>query len=83
MSKTNTYWVSFSWTYLLWMGDVCEEGENEWDESEYCEAMRFRCPKKDVKKEVEAYVKNELKYDKYKDLKITIEDCYLTSDEEL
>lgn len=83
MGRTNTYWVSFSWTYLLWMGDICEEGENEWEETYDCDERRFRCCKKEIKHQVEEYVKKELMYEKYRNLKITIEDYYITSDEEL
>lgn len=81
MGRTNTYWVSFTWTYLLWM--EVEEGEWGWEEVDDCDAGRFRCPKSEIKHEVEEYVKQELQYDKYKNLKVTIEDFYITSDEEL
>lgn len=83
MGRTNTYWVSFSWTYLLWMGNICEEGEPEWEEADDCDATRFRCQKAEIKHEVEKYIKRELEGCKYKNLKITIEDSYITSDEEL
>lgn len=83
MGRTNTYWVSFSWTYLLWMGNICEEGEPEWEETDDCDATRFRCPKTEIKHEVEKYIKRELTGCKYKNLKITIDDSYITSDEEL
>lgn len=72
----NTYWVTFSWTYLIWTG-------NEWEEVNDCDGRRFRCHKKEIKHQVEEYVKNELMYEKYRNLKLIIEDYYITSDVEL
>lgn len=77
MAKHSTYWVSFSWTYKYQdpeTGELTEEEESE--------AMRFQCPKKDIKKRVKEYVDDWADVP-CKDIKITIDDYYLTTEYEI
>ena len=50
---------------------------------EYCDSGRFHCRKRDIKKEVESEIRSELRYEHYTDLKIKINDFYLTTDFEV
>lgn len=75
MSKV-TYWVAYEYTYKLLM-------EDGWEDCRDFDAGRFHCPKKDIKKEVEKHVKNELAFDTIKDLSICIKDSYPTTESEL
>ena len=73
-----TYWVEYSYTYKFL------NEENDWEEEKSFDADRFHCRKRDIKKEVEKYVREwELQGETFKDLKVEITDCYLTTDEEL
>lgn len=67
-----TYWVIFEYTYKI-NGDVYEDSDSG----------RFHCRKKDIKKEVEAFVRDELKYEPFTDLQIKIYDFYPTTDSEV
>lgn len=73
-----TYWVDFSWTYKY-----LDKESNQWEEYEDFDARRFCCKRKDIKKNVTEYVKQELDGDTYKDLKIIINDSYWTTDGEI
>ncbi len=68
-----TYWVAYEYTYKL----LTEDG---WEDCSDFDAGRFHCPKKNIKKEVEKRVKEELVFDTIKDLAITISDSYLTTE---
>lgn len=72
-----TYWVEYTYKYKLWNPD-----ENDWweDYEEDFDARRFHCPKKDIKKEVEKTIREELSEEKIKDLVIEITDFYPTTD---
>ena len=73
-----TYWVSYTYKYKYWDGY-----ENDWLDDEEFDAKRFHCPKKDIKKEVEKAVYEELSGEKIKDLVIEIDDFYPTSETEI
>lgn len=82
MSKVGrdySWLVSFSWTYEYFS---VEEGE--WFEYEDFDAQRFDCQKKDIKKVVTEHIeKNELQGEKYRNLKVKIDDFYKTTTEEI
>ena len=46
--------------------------------------MRFKCRKRDIKKEVEKHIR-EVDYleEELRDLEITIDDCYITTEHEV
>ena len=66
-----TYWVEYTFKCKYW-----DSEENDWLEDEDCDAKRFHCPKKDIKKNVEKSVREELSCEKIKDLVIEINDYY-------
>lgn len=76
MSKVNTYWVEFEWSYLV-------RYEQEYEEDNDYESKRFYCLKKDILREATLYVKSLLKDLDYKNLKIKINDFYITTECEL
>ena len=67
-----TYWVEYEFSYKI--------NNEEYEDSD---SGRFHCRKKDIKKEVEAFVKDELKYEPFTDLQIKIYDFYPTTDSEV
>lgn len=71
----NTWWVEYTYTYEYW-----DSEENEWLEYDDCDADRFHCLKKDIKKEVEKRILEDLSGDKFRNLKINIYDKYITTD---
>jgi hypothetical protein len=70
--------VSYSWTYE-WL----EEESGEWISDKDFEAERFYCNKKDIKKEAEKKAVESMDRLKYRNLEITINDCYKTTTEEI
>lgn len=78
VQNKKTYWVEYSYSY-----DVFDTVENEWMSEEDFDAGRFCCLKKDVKREVKKVIEEELRSEKYKNLKIEIDDCYITTDCEI
>ena len=50
---------------------------------EWLEAQRFYCNKKDIKKEAEKKAAESMNDLKYRNLKVTINDCYKTTIEEI
>ena len=65
-----TYWVEYEYSYTLLNGEEIED----------IDSGRFHCRKKDIKKEVEERVKEDLECERYSDLKICINDAYPTTD---
>lgn len=78
VGRDYAWWVSYSWVYE-WL----EEESGEWISDKDCEAERFYCNKKDIKKEAEKKVFESMDRLKYRNLEITINDCYKTTTEEI
>lgn len=72
------WWVSYSWTYE-WL----EEESDEWISDSDFESERFYCNKKDIKKEAKKKAIESIDGLKYRNLKVTINDCYRTTTEEI
>ncbi len=79
--KRNTYWVEFEWNY-----EVDDREAGGWVSDYDYDACRFNCLKKDIPKEVEKYVKEEMDHTfrlgEYRNLSIKITDSYITTDDE-
>ena len=70
-----SWWVEYSW-WFEWF----DEENQEWVPGNNFEAERFDCRKKDIKKEAEKRIKEgELRGVQYRNLKVLIEDCYMTT----
>ena len=78
VGRDYAWWVSYSWTYE-WL----EEESGEWISDRDFEAERFYCNKKDIKKEAEKNVIESMNGLKYRNLEVTINDCYKTTTEEI
>lgn len=71
-----TYWVEYTFTY-----DIFFDGE--WETEQDFDAERFTCKKSDIRKEVEKRIKDDLQYEKYRNLEFQITDQYETTDCEI
>ena len=71
-----TYWVEYTYTYEIFIDDKWEM-ENDFD------AGRFTCKKADIRKAVEKRIKDDLQYEKYRNLEFQITDQYETTDYEI
>lgn len=72
----NTWWVDYAFKYEYY--DI-ETGK--WESYHDFDARRFHCIKKDIKKKVKEYIETyELQGEKYKNLVVTINDQYITTD---
>ena len=72
----NTWWVDYTFEYEYYDSET-----GTWES--YCDygAERFTCTKKELKKKVRDYVESyELQGEKYKNLVVTINDRYITTD---
>ena len=78
VGRDYAWWVSYSWTYE-WL----EEESGEWIPDRDFESERFYCNKKDIKKEAEKKAIESMDVLKYRNLEITINDCYKTTTEEI
>lgn len=78
LGRDYSWWVSYSWSYV-WF----DSEHNEMDLYDDFDEGRFYCQKKDIKKEVRKKVEEELSDTQYCNLKITIDDCYMTTAEEV
>ena len=78
VGRDYTWWVSYSWTYE-WM----EEESGEWITDTDFESERFYCQKKDIKNEAKRKAVESMIGMKYRNLEITIDDCYRTTTEEV
>jgi hypothetical protein len=78
VGRDYAWWVSCSWTYE-WL----EEESGEWISDRDSESERFYCNKKDIKKEAEKKAIEEMAGLKYRNLKVTINDFYKTTIEEI
>ena len=80
--KTKTYWVEYTYEYPYLNGDT---GETEF-ETDY-DSRRFTCRKRDIKKEVIKYIREEWADDPsimaVENFKVMITDCYETTEYEI
>ena len=76
--RRNTYWVGYTYKYELW-----DSIDKVWEEIDDSEADRFHCLKKDIKKEVEKRIKEDLQYETYRNLTFDIYESYITTDSEV
>lgn len=67
-----TYWVEYTYTYEIFIDD-------EWETENDFDAGRFTCKKADIRKEVEKQIKDDLQYEKYRNLEFQITDQYETT----
>ena len=70
-----TWWVEFNYSY-----EYFDEEENKWFTEKMSDAKRFTCKKSTIKDNVEYWLAEELEFEDYKNLKITITDFYPTTD---
>lgn len=78
VGRDYSWWVNYSWAY-----DWFDSEHNEMDHYDDFDEGRFYCQKKDIKKEVRKKVEEELSDTQYCNLKITIDDYYMTTAEEV
>ena len=70
-----SWWVDYSWSY-----EVFDEENQEWVSEDSFEAERFSCRKKDIKKEAKKRIEDRwLCGVQYRNLKVRINDCYMTT----
>lgn len=68
-----SWWVAYAWEFELYY-------DGEWSQERDFDEGRFDCQKKDIKKVVTEHVKSvELKDEVYRNLKVIIQDCYMTT----
>ena len=78
LGRDYSWLVSYSWSYVWFDSEHNEIGYyDDFDEG------RFYCQKKDLKNEVRKKVEEELIDMQYCNLKITIDDYYMTTTEEV
>ncbi len=77
VGRDYSWWVDYSWKCkILYNG--------EWMSDDDFDEGRFTCRKRDLKKTItEHIIKYELCDDTYKDLEVTIHECYPTTPEEI
>lgn len=79
LGRDYSWWVDYTWQY-----EYFDKEANEWQFSFDNDAQRFNCKKKDIKKDVTEYIKKyELAGEQYRNLTVTINDCYITTAAEL
>lgn len=70
-----SWWVDYSWSY-----EVFDEESHFWVIEKGFDGERFACRKKDIKKEAkERITEGELCGVQYRNLKVHIDDCYMTT----
>lgn len=72
----NTYWVEYDF-----VGEQWNNITRNWEVITDTDACRFQCLKKDIKKEVANKILDD--YGSMRFLRLTIHDCYLTTDTEV
>ena len=77
VGRDYSWWVSYSWTYE-WL-----EESGEWISDIDFEEERFYCNKKDIKREAKKKAVESMNDLKYRNLRVTINDCYKTTIEEI
>ena len=78
VGRDYTWWVDYSYTYEWYV-----EEDGEWCEMKDGDACRFVCIKKHIKKCIKDVAEQELEGMKYRNLKVKINDCYMTTTDEL
>lgn len=73
-----TYWVEYEYSYHYW-----DTEERAWVAECGGDGARFHCRKKDVRKEVEKRIHEELEGEQIKNLKFEIYDMYPTTEYEI
>lgn len=76
VGRDYSWFVMYSWGY-----DWFDSENNEMGHYDDFDEGRFYCQKKDIKKEVRKKVEEELSDTQYCNLKITIDDYYMTTTE--
>ena len=70
-----SWWVDYSWAYE-WFDDESQE----WVSERGFDGERFACRKKDIKKEAKKHIEDgELFGTQYRNLKVYIDDMYMTT----
>lgn len=72
----NTYWVEYDF-----VGEQWNNITRNWEVITDVDACRFHCLKKDLKKEVANKILDD--YGSMRILRLTIHDCYMTTDTEV
>lgn len=73
-----TYWVDYCFTY-----EYFDDEEYDWQKFEDFGSGRFHCLRKHIPGAVFEHVAKELEGEKYRNLKVTINDFYITTDFEV
>ena len=73
-----TWWVEYEWTC-----EIEDTTTGKWFEERDCDACRLQCLKKNIPEVVRSHIADELRYEKYKNLKINIIDVYETTEYEI
>lgn len=69
-----SWWVDYSWSF-----EVFDEESNSWVSENGFDGERFACRKKDIKKEAKKRIIEGLYGVQYRNLKVNIYDCYMTT----
>lgn len=78
-SQVNTYWVQYHFTCQIW-----DYEDEEWSPHADFDSWRFTCLKRDIKNKVTEYIRNNLlNCEKIKDLQVSIDKAYVTTDYEV
>lgn len=79
VGRDYSWWVSYTWEYE-YIDPETKEKETICDH----DTQRFYSKKKDIKKTVTDYIENnELSDIQYTNLNVTINECYMTTPEEI
>jgi len=78
VGRDYAWWVNYSWSYK-WL----EEESGEWIADRDFDAERFYCRKRDIKKEAAKRAAESMCGLEYRNLKVTIDECYMTTPEEI
>jgi hypothetical protein len=73
--RLNTWWVGYTYGY-----EYFDTEENDWLYTNDIEAGRFRCLKKDIRREVEKAIRESLEGERIRNLKFDIYEQYITTD---
>lgn len=79
VGRDYSWWVQYSWECEYFSDEI-----NGWFSDHDSGAMRLACPKKDIKKRItEHIIGEELWSEEYRNLKVKINDCYMTTPTEI
>lgn len=75
----NTWWVDYTFEY-----EYYDSEDGTWEHCCDFDSGRFHCIKKEIKKNVRNYIETyELQGEQYRNLVVTINDQYITTDCEI